>query len=639
MNEDFQLFLNQLPSTNEKDIITLMNLFIAKHGSSLFIDYTTNAQINFTIDSLEIKNATLLNFSILCGHIELVCKLLSLGVGLDQSKSPPTLSDVKSLFFACHRDNLEMVKILLDYTQELLATHDSRTILMYTKSMAVFDLLLTKSFEIGCLAQLISIKDKHNYTVFDWLCHHGRSNELRKLIEIENFHLYTDIHSLLHYARTMYFKSPTKHHDFDEICSRLIPFYNHEIRPTLTFDENRDQMDTSKSGMFLYHRHTCLDPSPKSKQEAIQKAITQFYSLLSTPASCVNYLQLINSELLRYYQQKHGTEFPALDRTTVRFERINGIAYPIPTDDYMGISKHSALQEFLILHLRQYGLSEQSYKWINFIPHDIADTMISRGDFTVECRFGTGLFHTKLAHMLQISLLIYLIQDNKVMLNYTVQGAGHQISVQDILHALLSTPSRQKPHKLWADVLDCFTTNSVTLADPLRLGSMIMLQAEHWNIQALSNHLLDTFCKGLRRLVLAFNDESRPLEGLTIAEFVKKISETNLQQFGAIHLFNYILKREENRAPNQKNSLFIIDTQKKYAIFQKKYNLNLFFKPLRINPNGNNDDKMSSNGLSPHSGQYSFGSKGTELGSNGIPFLYADDHLRGQEDRTAPGQR
>ena len=454
---------------------------------------------------------------------------------------------------------------------------------MHAQSPEAIKLLIDKAKQMNCLNKLISITIAQKFTVFDYFCINERFDLIAELMQIENFDRYTNISRLLSRMRGYYFKLKDNNQFIDVLCIKLREF-NHAPRPlSLTFDEKRDQIDFSTSATILHKPGIWYFGPASSKKNAVESAIIELFSLLSTPKLCIAYLQVINWELKRYYQKKHGVAFPKLNRDNIVFQKINGVDYPIPTSDYTGIKKNSALQECLFSILNARGLSKKAYKWIGFIPHEIADEMVKQGDFVVECRLGTGLFHTKTAHMLQFVLLIYAIESNKIPVNYREKNKIKSISALDILQALITEKIKKKTQSfsLWSVVFDSRKDNCA-FTDPFRLGSMLMLYRDTWQIEALSDALVDTFCKGFIRLVSTLN-ESNPSLQLTHTCVIAQLNDMELENFSQLSLYNDSIKKETLRTDGH-NILQQPAPDARYAIVEKKYETNPSFQPLQLTP-------------------------------------------------------
>ena len=482
---------------------------------------------------------------------------------------------------ACEQNNLPRLQQLLKYAPNLLVTANQLSILMHAQSPEAVQLIIDKAKEMNCLNKLISITITKKFTVFDYFCINERFDLIAVLMQIGNFDRYTNISRLLSHMRSYYFKSKDNNQLIDMLCIKLREF-NHTPRPlSLTFDEKRDQIDFFTSASILHKPGIWYFGPASSKKNAVENAIIELFSLLSTPKMCIAYLQVINWELKRYYQKKHGVAFPKVNRDNIVFEKINGVDYPIPTSDYTGIKKNSALQECLSSILNARGLSKKTYKWIGFIPHEIADEMVKQGDFVVECRLGTGLFHTKTAHMLQFVLLIYAIESNKIPVKYREKSKIKSISALDILQALITEKiqTNTQSYSLWSIVFDSRKDNCA-FTDPFRLGSMLMLYRDTWQIEALSDALVDTFCKGFIRLVSTLN-ESNPSLQLTHTCVIAQLNDMELESFSQLSLYNDSIKKETQRTDGH-NILQQPAPGARYAIVEKKYVTNPSFQPLRL---------------------------------------------------------
>lgn len=485
---------------------------------------------------------------------------------------------------ACQQDNLVILEKLLQYDPNLAVIDDNQaSLLMYARSVDAVKLIMNKARETNCLKSLLLIKIQNRFTVFDVFFSRKRFELIEELMQCNDFYNYIDVNALLTALRAHYFKSLDNHQLIDKLCIQLRDVKNNRRKLSRVFNEKKDQMDFFTAANWLDMPAINSFGPKSSRNSAIQHAIIQLFSLLSTPTACIKYFQLINWELMRYHQKKYGVAFPKLDDNNRAFQTIDGLDYPIPTLDYIGIKKNSALQECLVAILNARGLANKGYKWIGFIPNDSADDMMRQGDFVVECRFGSGLFHTKTAHMLQFVILIYAIESGHIQLDYFEGNDIKHISVVDILDTLV-TEKIQKAHgfvTLWSLVLDS-RKEICGFTDPFRLGSLLMSYGKQWQITALSDALVDTFCKGFLRLLSAVNATNPSLQ-LTPVSFVQTLDDLELEKFGVFDLFQYSVQREGART-NKPRFFKSLEPNERHAIVEKNYEGLPSFQPLHLIP-------------------------------------------------------
>lgn len=207
---------------------------------------------------------------------------------------------------------------------------------------------------------------------------------------------------------------------------------------------------------------------------------------------------------------------PNLNPDSYDFQIIDGTYYPIPNKEYVKIKKNHALQEFFTALFQKYGFGNEAYKWVGFIPHEIADKMVAKGDMLTESRLGNGLLHGKVSHMLQRLLLLYGIKNREITLD-------NNISINDIFNGLVTIKEHNKERTVWGVVRDTRVFGSVSFTDPHRLSSVIMHDGKALGISTLSDYLIDTFCNGLIHLVHAYqqNCDFSDLDLPTFIEYLQ----------------------------------------------------------------------------------------------------------------------
>ncbi|MBA2655226.1 MAG: ankyrin repeat domain-containing protein [Gammaproteobacteria bacterium] len=588
--EEFQSKLNklfnELLNNSEESALQALDKIVLSH-SNLFRDHLLHIDM---LANKVIFGGSLLFFATSKNYTDMVGKLIEYGHPIDEGTTCPQdiYYDKQSpLMIACEWGYIEIIKILLNNNANLLHTSSAGvSALMKVNSETVCKLLLTHAKSQKKLMELLSLTDNqglvaHNYAVsrgdtetanliyteiYIYSCEIGNTSFI-KALTIDDAKNIKDKNSL-HRTRMGYFAYPEKSHDFDSACSilkKLPPQKN-----TIDFEPEYEQVSIEVACNRLFGNSVNLNKI-SSKDEAIKKAISQCYSLLESPLNCIKYLKFLNDEFLRYFKDKHNTDFDSLANDSYDYEIIDGTYFPIPNEKFIGIQQRHALQEFLILLCKKFGLGDNAFKWIGFIPNTIANKMIAEGDFITECTLGPGVFHNKMAHMIQRGILFYAINDGKITLEYTSEGKIHYLTFKDIAKGLVEFKDTANV-PLWASVRDASSRKKIKFSDPSRLASVIMRDGKKLGIEALSDALIDTFCKGILKLLRAYN-EHKEFAGMNLNTFIEKLNDLNLTAFDTPkHLIEKSLFFS-----GKKNE--IIQSTHAYGIARKTYHPNYDFEP------------------------------------------------------------
>lgn len=421
------------------------------------------------------------------------------------------------LALACLCNQVKIVKIILKNGADLLFTNErGESILMACRSQETCRIILNEAKERGVIKQLLSIQDENKIDIFQYACDTGNIEVLTELMQVDNYHELANSSKFLSHARSAFWHYPEKSKAFNDICLALREktSQKHKIIE-LSTNSARPKIGGAYNSLFGR-------PSSSASNDRVKVVISQFYALLEDPHQCVKYLRFINQELVRYFQEKHNKKFPRLNPDTYEFRIIDGTYYPVPKESYVKLEKCHALQEYLMALFNKYDLAKRAYKWIGFIPHKVANKMISKGDMVTESRLGTGLFHNKLAHMLQRALLIYAIENGDIQLN--------GIAIRDVFKGLVTLKCYKSDQKIWMAVRDTRNFSVVSFTDPHRLGSVIMHDGKDLGIDALSDSLIDTFCNGLMHLLKAYQKYNY-FEPLKLNNFIDFISDLPTAKF------------------------------------------------------------------------------------------------------------
>ena len=367
-------------------------------------------------------------------------------------------------------------------------------------------------------------------------------------------------------ARKLYWKAalPEQRDMLDSMCESANASLTDDqrCRPALSFYHywpvTQREAEARLFGQNLYAHNNA----------AIKKAVAELYVLLSEPYTCMTYVEFINAEFLRYFRETHQREFPHLPSDAYTFKLFNGLFFPVPTsEDYVGIEKESALQDYLMLFLQHHGLATDVLKWIGFVPNDIANGMVKAGVFFTEGLNNTALFHGKLIHMLQIAIAICAIKDGRIQA--TKDG------IKDILEMLVTLKRPSDDALLWGSLFDSATHSSslFSFKDPYTLHSAIMHSASKYKIEGLANSLIDTHCRRYIKLVNAYNELGF---NLSLASFAEKTMDEELYIFTPPTSIIGIVK--------QRSKGTLQEHGKRFAVFRKQYCPNRLFKVAEFTP-------------------------------------------------------
>ncbi len=478
---------------------------------------------------------SLLGHAIICRCNALTARLIELNVKLDKHtvcEDDPTYNNLSVLKLACETDDVNSIRALLDKNINIMQTSDSGiSALMFVKSVEACRLLVDHAKKNNCLNELLALKTKSNLTAYEYAVTNGRVDVVRELMQVENYHQHINMRYFLHQARCSAFNHPEKARELDEICNEI----RKHVTPYAGMEYKEGGYDQSPASAY-YTLFKKFYPVflPPTKEKAVKKAIAQFYALLQSPDVCVKYLRFLNAEFKRYYREKYHCEFSQLDPNTYEFKLIDGIYLPFPKSNYVPLNKHSALQEFLVSLHRKHGLAQTASKWIGFIPEAEAIKMIEEGEFYTEDRFGTGLFHNKLSHKWQTALLICGVEDEVIDMEYGDKSHPDKLHIKDILHAMVNQKHLDdyvnKEVSFFTSICDERFMSRVTFGDPHRLGSVIMHQGKSLEMDAISDDMIDSFCKAVLRLLAVYNQHC-PSRVLDINAFAEKMNDMQTQLF------------------------------------------------------------------------------------------------------------
>ena len=591
-DNQLKIFLNHLKYQPEEISLNDLKKIIADFGKESFQKMASTALLLIETKTHEQIRTTMLYYAVIRNFKQLAAALLQLNIPVDagtQSKIYPEYDQISPLQIAVQLGHEEIVQLLLEHHANFILGKNQENILMVAKTPAMRVFLLQKAKERGCFDELLETKNWQLFSVYEEACFSGHPEIMKELMVFKHYKT-LDLRLLLHTARYAYWIYPEKGDEFNEICLQLkAEIKMDQYSPVLDFNKHTPDVGMKECGHLLFGgQYDALQPA-KNREEAIKKVTSQFYSFLKSPKKCIKYLKFLNDELVRYFEEKYKCVFPGLDPSSYEFKVIDGTYYPIPQENYIGIKKHSALQEFLILFFRKYNLAENIYQWIGVAPEREANEAVKKGDFVMEDRVG-GLLHTKIAHMLQFAILLCIIQDESVIqdekidLSFSSQEAGKStLAVRDIFEALVTLEISNQEAYLWNEILDQRFFNIVQFSDPYRLSSIIMHEGKSLGMTALSDYLIDTFCKGFVHRFIAHHLVPQ-FSHLSKEDFIEKMNEMK-SEFNDVpsYLLQYSVNRAEGKAPYTTVQQCQFFSHSGYAIVKKEYDTKNDFEVRSFN--------------------------------------------------------
>lgn len=429
--------------------------------------------------------------------------------------------------------------------------------------------------EKNCLEQILAQK-YNGLSILEYFLQNRDFQVLTRLLEIEGIQNYLNL-VVFENLVNKYFEvmgSPHPRSIEYNFYSKLKTLTNnHTYIPNFEKDAKSFSLQTAYSVLFKSEP----PENPRHILDANKLAMAQFHALLSSPAECIKYLQFLNEEFLRYFEEKHGKEFSSLNPESYHFVEFDGLRYPVANRNQETFDKHHALEEFLIALFKKYGLAEHYYKWLGFIPTVTADHMMENGDFVTEDqRNFIGLLHGKLSHMLQLAILIYALEDNKINRAY----GGKELSLKDILENFVRY-SDHKGTKLWQVIRDNRNRHAVTFGDPFQISSTIMADGKKLGLSAISDYLIHSFCKGTKKALAIAGEPVNNAE-----RFFKTIPGQSITYFDTAKTNYAKIKKQVSKAD-------IVESGPSFLIINKTYDLNENFEPRMYSSQDTLRDKLA----------------------------------------------
>jgi ankyrin repeat protein len=500
-------------------------------------------------DKNQITNFKTTNNDIICSLLFRACKkgnyllaekLIVSGAPINANSA--SRLNMTPLMIASLEGHEDIVDLLLKNQADLFSTSEfNSTALMLANTKKILVMILKKAKDDGCFEQLLLMRDKNSLTVFERAMENGNLSVVKELMLIENWEKYANLPLFLHYARLASWEDPVHYEKHDQICSIIKSKMSTIGHPVLELHTHLSSQSFEESYQILFGDGDCHQHVVDSEESALKIILAEAYSLLATPEKCFKYLTFLNNELIRYFKETYGEPLPTVDPNTFTMKIIDGVYYPIPNHSYnSNLEKHSALPQLLILLFqKKYGLANKAFRWIGFIPHEIADQMVIDGDFFKE-NIGPGLFHGSLSHMLQQAILLYAVENGDIHVDYIIAGEKKRFSLKEILAAFIRM-------KVWGDLRDERNFLEIAFSDPHRLISIIMHDGHKLGYPALADYLTDSHCKGYLKLLKALETISPKLKQEPEA-FAEQMNELFSPEFRTPKkLINYAIQREEDK--------------------------------------------------------------------------------------------
>lgn len=329
-----------------------------------------------------------------------------------------------------------------------------------------------------------------------------------------------------------------------------------------------------------------VKPSPLINQQSAEAKIVYlmiaFRKLLADRDSYQPYLALIESDLQKAVAAEQQTLVFDELRQQQNYSRIyiDDILFPIPHAYYQKAKKNSLLMRVLQKRLQQYHFAQHVERWSGYIPTQRANTTLSHGVIFTESQYGTGLFHGKFSHAIQLCLLGEFMKNHPELTAYTNEaGELMHLTLSQAVQLMVTLNTPGSDHKWWNRTIDFRLRPQSSLGDPFQLHSELMFNDCY---PLLSAYLRDSFCGGYLDLLKAFNRTStHAFTPDTFAELIAKSEIGNF--FFTYYLYHAaaadygVMSDENNTAPTKHNLLFFKPmsrenpTESGYLITEKQY--------------------------------------------------------------------
>lgn len=474
-----------------------------------------------------------------------------------------SLTDTFTLLgFAAQRGKAAIARILIEAGADIYIFSDLQgkmyDTLMFASNLETACVIMDKAEQEGRLAEMVFDRitlnsQLHLNGAFQSHCQQGNYDVINEFMKRLDFSGKEKLGLFLGEARYTYLSNSAVRNQFDQICKKLqeakslnpSPHFSLSTYPELPINVNKSHEQLfhrpySTSGLTLLER----------KAEEIDRMIAEFHALLQVPQKCMKYLKFLNEELLRYYED-HSVGFPAsTSEQHYSIQYIDELPYPVPDMDYIGFKKEAALKKIIMAIFKEkYQTGKNSWKWIGIIPSQIADQQMLNGDFVEEANISAGIFHGKIAHMLQLIILIYALEEGLVNNNFIYEGQKIEITWSEFLERLTQGKVPGYNETLWQAVLDSRLKKQLTCSDPFRLTSTLINEGEHFGCGALAAYIRDGFCKGFLQYYHAF----QLVYPSSLEQFTSFINDLGMHYF---FQFPPLLESEIKKAHGKNRSIF-----------------------------------------------------------------------------------
>lgn len=421
----------------------------------------------------------------------------------------------------------------------------------------------------GQVHQLYAMRDPYGKSIIDIAVERDSFEMLEYMAWFFRHHLEeyvfpgaasTDQTENSHIIKTLsVLKEQTSDENKQEVYKQIIWILNRRVQPLpfLRLDSVQIQRD-----LLVLLFGTREDYTPMELMAA--DCGTYFYDAQLIISYMIEFEALFN----RYYQRKHGRLYPRLIEDEYKFVLIDGYEMPVPTDSFKGLKKEdkcSALQEFIMLFLRQiadWGNGYTAEQWIGHVPRDeaVARLLKGKGTFFTEIFLDIFIFHGKLIHMLDLVLISFLIRDKKL-----------NVKLYDLIQYFLTTKN-VKGTLLWDTILDNSNVFAVNLGDPFRLHSVMMRDGLQL-MPSIATALIDTCCKRVNKYTRLL---SQTLPGYDTEQF---LVELVFKTISTITLPEEVRRRAAKLKETSRGVTSVTHYDElEYSVVTKRYHPDRFFK-------------------------------------------------------------
>lgn len=523
---------------------------------------------NHNFASYEPMNESVLHIAVNRDFLKAALYLLAYQHPVDLGIKPEDKSEHNPTPFitACSRNNIPMVQLLLDYGANFLfCMQTEHNAAMVDQNEITFEFLLAEAVKRNCLEKLL-FPDGSSFNIYEITIIQRNIQRFKRLLQIQNFHTLLSIlkkRELLHFIRQTSWESPELYSELDPICKELRAIFG-QLYPNLSWQQHRDSNTLVNSYQNLFAKPYKPGKKLHNKERMLEHVLAQFDNILQNPQQALSLLQPLNKSLIEYYRVHLHIFPPMIARECYEVKVINGIPFPIPTDAYRLHKKYRGLQIVLINLLRQHNLGSQAFKWLGFIPEEIANASYRNGDFVTDVRLTNGLFHGKLTHMLQTAILIYAIQQGLINTVYVEDGVKKHLTVLEILQASLDQRSPDGA-TLFARSRDYRHYNEISFGDPYCFNSIVMLEGRNAGIGELADFMIDSFCHGFCNFKDLYAQKLQ--KNISNAELADEMGDIDMKTF----VTNFIDEYKDSRTSE---SLYYVsgnDEPNPFSIFVKNY--------------------------------------------------------------------